>query len=59
MSDNHNLKITTNWRPATAGPSHLWRKLWARLVANKKGTPPATHEASDKKYEDEDDKTRR
>ena len=53
MKNNSEPKIVVNWRSTGAEPSHLWRKLWARLVANKEGTPPATHEAaSDKKYEE-------
>ena len=60
MKNKLEPKIVVNWRPIVGEPSRLWVKLWARLVTNKKGTSPATHEAaSDKKYEDENDKTRK
>lgn len=40
VADNPNPKITTNWCPVAGEPSHLWRKLWARLLISKKRTPP-------------------
>jgi len=32
-------KLKVQWRPATGGPSLLWRKLWPRLLINKERVP--------------------
>ena len=47
MGKNHNLKITTNWRPVAGQPSPLWRRLWARLLMDKKGKPASQAAAED------------
>lgn len=33
------LRVKVNWRATAGEPSPLWRKLWARVLINKKGTP--------------------
>ncbi len=40
-------KVVVKWRPIAKEPSPLWRKLWARLVINKKGKPPYQAPAED------------
>lgn len=37
---NPNPKVVVSWRSTGAEPSHLWRKLWSRLLLNKKRTLP-------------------
>ena len=40
MKSNPRLKVIVDWRPTAGEPSPLWRRLWTRLLLNKKGTPP-------------------
>jgi len=40
VTDNHNPKITTNWQAVKGEPSPFYRKLWDRLLANKKRMLP-------------------
>lgn len=47
MTENHKLKITTNWRPVAGQPSPAWRRLAEKLLANRKKKPAGTHDASD------------
>ena len=40
MEKNPNPKVIVNWRPIAGEPSPLWRRLWTRILMNKKRTPP-------------------
>lgn len=53
VAESPNPKISADWRPTAAEPSPLWRKLWARLLTNKKEKPTDTRkDASEGKCED-------
>lgn len=41
------LKIKAEWRPVASEPSPLWRKLWSRLLINKKEATPNQAPARD------------
>ena len=40
-------KIVVSWRPTTGEPSALWRRLWAKLLTDRKTRPASIHEAAD------------
>jgi len=39
-------KIVVGWRPTAGKPSPLWRRLWARLLTDRKTSPASIHEAA-------------
>jgi len=41
MTENHNPKITANWREVAGQPAPVWSRLWARLLQKKGEAPPA------------------
>ena len=47
MKNKLEPKVVVHWRPISGEPLPLWRKLWARLLINKKEAPPGQLPATD------------
>jgi len=42
MKANSNPKVVVTWRPVTGKPSAAWRRLWSKLLANRRQKPAGT-----------------
>jgi len=40
------LRVKVNWRLTTAEATPLWRRLWTRLLTDRKRDPASTHGAT-------------
>ena len=45
MAPKHNPKVVVHWRQVRGEPSPIWRRLWAKLLADKKTSPTGVREA--------------
>jgi len=39
-------EVTITWRPTAGEPSSAWRRLWGKLLANRRQEPANNHEAA-------------
>ena len=46
MKSNPNPKVAVRWQPAADEPSSAWRRLWAKLLARRKGNLDDTNEVA-------------
>ena len=44
MGKNPNPKVIVNWRATVGEPSSAWRRLWGKLLADRKDKPGGTHQ---------------
>ncbi len=45
MKKSPRLKVAVQWQQVSGEPSPLWRRLWAKLLADKKTSPTGVREA--------------
>lgn len=54
MKDNSNPEVVVTWRPSTGEPSSAVRRLWSKLLANRRQKPAGTHDAEEKSSQNGD-----